>query len=99
MGQALNRKPENYLHEPELNMESNQPVTEGIKKNIEIAETQLTLEKDRLSLTSMYRQVINGLTLENADTVQMGIEIPPPFLIVTRATYKRVKPLSRKGEK
>ena len=51
MGNLLTKPGELSLHELELNMKSNQPVLKASKKNIEIADTQLTLEKDWLYLT------------------------------------------------
>ena len=60
-------------------MKSNQPFIKASKKNIEIAETQLTLEKRQaipdINVSAGYKR----LSLENVDTVQMGIEIPAPF--------------------
>src|SRR3972149_6592984 len=45
MGNLLTQPGELSLHELELNMKSNQPVLKASKKGVEIAETQLTLEK------------------------------------------------------
>lgn len=98
MGKLLTRPGELSLHELELNMKSNQPVIKASKKNIEIAETQLTLEKRQaipdINVSAGYKR----LALENVDTVQMGIEIPAPFFNRNQGNVQKGKALSRKAK-
>ena len=98
MGKLLTKPGELSLHELELNMKSNQPVLKASKKNIEIAETQLTLEK-RLAIPDINVSAgYKRLTLENEDTVQMGIEIPAPFFNRNQGNIQKGKALSRKAK-
>src|SRR3989338_4521079 len=98
MGKLLTKPGELSLHELELNMKSNQPVLKASKKNIEIAETQLTLEKRQaipdINISAGYKR----LSLENVDTVQMGIEIPAPFFNRNQGNIQKGKALSRKAK-
>ena len=98
MGKLLTKPGELSLHELELNMKSNQPFLKASKKNIEIAETQLTLEKRQaipdINLSAGYKR----LTQENVDTVQMGIEIPAPFFNRNQGNIQKGKALSRKAK-
>src|SRR3989304_291860 len=97
MGKLLTKPGELSLHELELNMKSNQPFLKASKKNIEIAETQLTLEK-RLAIPDINVSAgYKRLTLENEDTVQMGIEIPTPFFNRNQGKIQKGKALSRKA--
>ena len=97
-GKLLTKPGELSLHELELNMKSNQPFLKASKKNIEIAETQLTLEKRQaipdINLSAGYKR----LTQENVDTVQMGIEIPAPFFNRNQGNIQKGKALSRKAK-
>jgi len=98
MGKLLTKPGELSLHELELNMKSNQPFLKASKKNIEIAETQLTLEK-RLAIPDINVSAgYKRLTLENEDTVQMGIEIPAPFFNRNQGNIQKGKALSRKAK-
>ena len=96
-GKLLTKPGELSLHELELNMKSNQPVLKASKKGVEIAETQLTLEKRQaipdINVSAGYKR----LTLENEDTVQMGIEIPAPFFNRNQGNIQKGKALSRKA--
>lgn len=78
-GKLLTRPVELSLHDLELQMENNQPLLKASKKNIEIAETQLKLEKrlviPDINVTAGYQR----LTAEDVDTVKVGITIPAPF--------------------
>jgi len=98
MGKLLTKPEELSLHELELNMKSNQPVLKASRKNIEIAETQLTLGKRQaipdINVSAGYKR----LTLENLDTVQMGIEIPAPFFNRNQGNIQKGKALSRKAK-
>jgi len=98
MGKLLTKPGELSLHELELNMKSNQPFLKASKKNIEIAETQLTLEKRQaipdINVSAGYKR----LSLENVDTVQMGIEIPAPFFNRNQGNIQKGKALSRKAK-
>ena len=98
MGKLLTRPAELSLHELELNMKSNQPFLKASKKNIEIAETQLTLEKRQdipdINVSAGYKR----LSLENVDTVQMGIEIPAPFFNRNQGNVQKGKALARKAK-
>ncbi len=98
MGKLLTKPGELSLHELELNMKSNQPVLKASKKNIEIAETQLTLEKRQaipdINVSAGYKR----LSLENVDTVQMGIEIPAPFFNRNQGNIQKGKALSKKAK-
>jgi len=98
MGKLLTKPGELSLHELELNMKSNQPFLKASKKNIEIAETQLTLGKRQaipdINVSAGYKR----LTQENVDTVQMGIEIPAPFFNRNQGNIQKGKALSRKAK-
>jgi len=98
MGKLLTKPGELSLHELELNMKSNQPVLKASKKGVEIAETQLTLEKRQaipdINVSAGYKR----LSLENVDTVQMGIEIPAPFFNRNQGNIQKGKALSRKAK-
>ncbi len=98
MGKLLTKPEELSLHELELNMKGNQPVLKASKKNIEIAETQLTLGKRQaipdINVSAGYKQ----LTQENVDTIQMGIEIPAPFFNRNQGNIQKGKALSKKAK-
>ncbi|MBE7444273.1 MAG: TolC family protein [Planctomycetia bacterium] len=98
MGKLLTKPGELSLHELELNMKSNQPFLKASKKGIEIAETQLTLEKRQaipdINLLAGYKR----LALDNIDTVQLGIEIPAPFFNRNQGNIQKGKALSRKAK-
>ena len=98
MGKLLTKPVELSLHELELNMKSNQPFLKASKKGVEIAETQLTLEKRQaipdINVSAGYKR----LTLENEDTVQMGIEIPAPFFNRNQGNVQKGKALARKAK-
>ena len=98
MGKLLTKPGELSLHELELKMNNNQPFLKASKKNIEIAETQLTLEKRQaipdINVSAGYKR----LSLENVDTVQMGIEIPAPFFNRNQGNIQKGKALSRKAK-
>jgi len=98
MGNLLTKPGELSLYELELNMKSNQPFLKASKKGVEIAETQLTLEKRQaipdINVSAGYKR----LSLENVDTVQMGIEIPAPFFNRNQGNIQKGKALSRKAK-
>ena len=98
IGKLLTKPGELSLLELELNMKSNHPFLKASKKNIEIAETQLTLEKRQaipdINVSAGYKR----LALENVDTVQMGIEIPAPFFNRNQGNVQKGKALARKAK-
>src|SRR3989337_496068 len=98
MGKLLPNPGELSLHELKLNMKRNKPVLKASKKGVEIAETQLTLEKRQaipdINVSAGYKR----LTLENEDTVQIGIEIPAPFFNRNQGNIQKGKALSRKAK-
>lgn len=97
-GKLLTQPAELSLHDLELKMNNNQPLLKVSKKNVEIAETQLTLEKRQaipdINVSAGYKR----LTQENMDTVQMGIEIPAPFFNRNQGNIQKGKALSRKAK-
>lgn len=97
-GKLLSRPVELSLPELELTMNNNQPFLKASKKSIEIAETQLTLEKRQaipdINVSAGYKR----LTLENIDTVQLGVEIPAPFFNRNQGNIQKGKALSRKAK-
>jgi len=97
-GKLLSRPAELSLPELELKMNNNQPFLKASKKTIEIAETQLSLEKRQvipdINLSAGYKR----LTQENVDTVQMGVEIPAPFFNRNQGNIQKGKALSRKAK-
>ncbi len=97
-GKLLTQPAELSLHDLELKMNNNQPLLKVSMKNIEIAETQLTLEKRQaipdINVSAGYKR----LTQENVDTVQMGIEIPAPFFNRNQGNIQKGKALSRKAK-
>ncbi|HHT9138896.1 MAG TPA: TolC family protein [Candidatus Wunengus sp. YC60] len=98
IGKLLTKPVELSLPELELKMNNNQPLLKASKKNIEIAETQLTLEK-RLSIPDINVSAgYKRLSLENVDTVQMGIEIPAPFFNRNQGNIQKGKALSKKAK-
>lgn len=97
-GKLLSRPVELLLPELELKMNNNQPFLKASKKNIEIAETQLTLEKRQaipdINISAGYKR----LTQENVDTVQLGIGIPAPFFNRNQGNIEKGKALSKKAK-
>jgi outer membrane protein TolC len=97
-GKLLSRPVELSLPELELTMNNNQPFLKASKKSIEIAETQLTLEKRQaipdINVSAGYKR----LALENRDTVQLGVEIPAPFFNRNQGNIQKGKALSRKAK-
>jgi outer membrane protein TolC len=97
-GKLLTQPAELSLHDLELKMKNNQPQLKVSKKNVEIAETQLTLEKRQaipdINVSAGYKR----LSLENVDTVQMGIEIPAPFFNRNQGNIQKGRALSRKAK-
>lgn len=97
-GMLLSRPVELSLSELELKMNNNQPFLKASKKNIEIAETQLSLEKRRvipdINVSAGYKR----LSLDNIDTVQVGVEIPAPFFNRNQGNIQRNKALSKKAK-
>src|SRR3989337_1379872 len=97
-GKTLSTPAELSLPELELKMNNNQQFLKASKKNIEIAETQLSLEKRQvipdINLSAGYKR----LTQENVDTVQMGVEIPAPFFNRNQGNIQKGKALSRKAK-
>ena len=97
-GNLLSRPVELSVSELELKMNNNQPFLKVSKKNIEIAETQLSLEKRQvipdINVSAGYKR----LTLENIDTVQLGIEIPAPFFNRNQGNIQKGKALSKKAK-
>ena len=63
-GKLLSSPVELSLPDLELKMKNNQPILKASKKNIEIAETQLTLEKDRpipdINVSAGYKRLDTG---------------------------------------
>lgn len=97
-GKLLSRPVELLLPELELKMNNNQPFLKASKKNIEISETQLTLEKRQaipdINISAGYKR----LTQENADTIQFGVGIPAPFFNRNQGNIEKGKALSRKAK-
>jgi outer membrane protein, heavy metal efflux system len=97
-GRLLTRPKKLLLHELEEKMKNNQPLLKASRKNIEIAETQLALEKRQvipdINVSAGYKR----LSLENIDTIQMGIEIPTPFFNRNQGNIQKGKALSRKAK-
>jgi outer membrane protein TolC len=77
-------------------MNDNQPILKASRKNIEIAETQLLLDKRQavpdINVSAGYKRI----TLENLDTVQFGIAIPTPFFNRNQGNIQKSNALSRK---
>lgn len=97
-GILLSRPGEVSLPELELKMNNNQPILKASKKNIEIADTQLMLEKRQvipdINVSAGYKR----LSLENIDTVQLGVEIPAPFFNRNQGNIQKSKALSKKAK-
>ncbi|TVL98928.1 MAG: hypothetical protein CV087_19985 [Candidatus Brocadia sp. WS118] len=97
-GMLLSRPGELSLPELELKMSNNQPILKASKKNIEIAETQLSLEKRQvipdINVSAGYKR----LSLENIDTVQLGVEIPAPFFNRNQGNIQKGRALSKKAK-
>lgn len=97
-GKLLIRPKKLFLHELEEKMKNNQPLLKTSRKNIEIAETQFTLEKRQvipdINVSAGYKR----LSLENTDTIQMGIEIPTPFFNRNQGNIQKGKALLRKAK-
>lgn len=97
-GRLLTTPPEVSFNDLKLTMQVNQPLIKASRKNAEMAESQLTLEKRQaipdINVSAGYKR----LTQENADTIQMGIEIPAPFFNRNQGNIQRGKALSRKAK-
>lgn len=97
-GKLLSKPVELSLPELELKMNNNQPFLKASKKNIEIAETQLMLEKRQvipdINVSAGYKR----LSQENIDTVQLGVEIPAPFFNRNQGNIQKGRALSRKAK-
>ncbi|MDO8140339.1 MAG: TolC family protein [Candidatus Brocadiales bacterium] len=97
-GKLLTNPVELSLHELELKTDINQPLLKASKKNVEIADTQLTLEKRQaipdINISAGYKR----LTQENADTVQFGVGIPAPFFNRNQGNIEKGKALSKKAK-
>jgi outer membrane protein TolC len=97
-GKLLTRPTALSLHELELHMKNNQPILKASEKNIEIAETQLMLEKRQVIPNINVSAGYKRLTSENIDTVQLGIEIPAPFFDRNQGNIQKGKALSKKAK-
>lgn len=97
-GKLLSRPVELSLPELEIKMNNNQPILKASKKNIEIAETQLSLEKRQVIPDINVSVGYKRLTLENIDTVQLGVEIPAPFFNRNQGNIQKGKALSKKAK-
>ncbi|GAN34898.1 MAG: TolC family protein [Candidatus Brocadia sp. AMX2] len=97
-GKLLSRPGEVSLPELELKMNNNQPFLKASKKNIEVADTQLMLEKRQvipdINVSAGYKR----LSMENIDTVQLGVEIPAPFFNRNQGNIQKGKALSKKAK-
>ncbi|MEP9410978.1 MAG: TolC family protein [Candidatus Brocadia sp.] len=97
-GKLLSRSVDVSLPDLELSMSSNQPLLMASKKNIEIAETQLTLEKRQvipdINVSAGYKR----LALEETNTFQLGIEIPAPFFNRNQGNIQKGKAFSKKAK-
>lgn len=97
-GRLLTKPVTLLLNELELKMNNNQPFLKASKKNIEIAETQLLLEKRQvipdINVSAGYKR----LSAENINTVQLGVEIPAPFFNRNQGNIQKGKALSRKAK-
>ncbi len=99
-GKLLTRPEELSLHDLELTMEKNQPFLKASKKNIEIADAQLLLEKreviPNIDVTAGYQTVPEGdVTI---GTVQMAVRIPAPFFNRNQGNIQKGKALSKKAK-
>ncbi len=97
-GRLLTTPPDVSFNDLKLAMQVNQPLIKASRKGVEMAESQLTLEKRQaipdINVSAGYKR----LTQENADTVQMGIEIPAPFFNRNQGNIQKGKALSRKAK-
>ncbi len=97
-GRLLTTPPDVSFNDLRLKMQVNQPLIKVSRKGVEMAESQLTLEKRQaipdINVSAGYKR----LTLENADTVQVGIEIPAPFFNRNQGNIQKGKALSRKAK-
>lgn len=97
-GMLMSRPGELSLPELELEMSNNQPILKASKKNMEIADTQLMLEKRQvipdINVSAGYKR----LSAENLDTVQLGVEIPAPFFNRNQGNIQKGKALSKKAK-
>ncbi len=97
-GTLLTKPAELSLQDLESRMRNNQPLLKASKKNVEIAETQLTLEKRQvipdMNISAGYKR----LGREDLDTVQLGVEIPIPFFNRNQGNIQRGKALSKKAK-
>ena len=97
-GKLLTTPPDVSFNDLKLTMQVNQPLIKASKKGVEMAESQLALEKRQaipdINVSAGYKR----LTQENADTVQMGVEIPTPFFNRNQGNIEKGKALSRKAK-
>lgn len=97
LGELIKTPVELSFHELELEMKKNQPFLKAFRKNIEIAETQVRLEKRQaipdIFLSAGYKR----LSREDIDTIQLGIGIPTPIFNRNQGNIEKSKALSRKA--
>lgn len=97
-GRLFTKPTELSLQDLESRMRNNQPFLKASRKNIEMAETQLTLEKRHvipdINVSAGYKR----LGRDELDTVQLGVEIPIPFFNRNQGNIQRGKALSRKAK-
>lgn len=97
-GKLLAKPEELSLHALKSRMVNNQPLLRALKKDIEIAGTQLTLEKRQIIPDIDVSAGYKRLGREEIDTVQLGVAIPVPFLNRNQGNIQRGKALTRKAE-
>lgn len=97
-GTLLTKPTELSLQDLESGMRNNQPLLKASKKNIEIAETQLTLEKRQVIPDMNVSAGYKRLGRDELDTVQLGVEIPIPFFNRNQGNIQRGKALSKKAK-
>lgn len=95
-GKLFMRPVELSLTDLEMKMRNNQPRLKASKKNIEIAETQLTLEKRQVIPNINVSAGYKRLSREEMDTVQVGIEIPMPLFNRNQGNIQKGRAISRK---
>ncbi|KKO21223.1 MAG: efflux transporter [Candidatus Brocadia fulgida] len=97
-GNLLSKPGALALHELELQMSDNQPSLKASKKNIEVADTQLMLEKRQVIPDITVSAGYKRLSAENIDTVQLGVEIPAPFFNRNQGNIQKGKALAKKAK-
>ncbi|MDR4508276.1 MAG: TolC family protein [Candidatus Brocadiaceae bacterium] len=97
-GKVLTKMDKLSFNELKSYMIKNQPILKASRENIEIAESELLLEKRRV-IPDMYVSAgYKRLSQEDTDTVEFGLGIPVPFFNRNQGNIQKGKALTHKAK-